>query len=194
MASGEVNYPVASNESGNTLYIKVVDINTGKPITQGVCITGNYNTSPAQHNAWGQQTCSSGPGQTVGLFTDNTGIAEWVFPYTCPSTFNLLAQTPNYADESFNISTGIITGPVNVLVSMSPGTMSNSLGQLPPICQGAWADLNQASQNAAQGGSKTGAAVGGFAETLGLYGTIAAVAVAIVVIVVVVFTHRPGGT
>ena len=38
MASGEVTYPVTSGESGNTLYIKVVDINTGKPITQGTAV------------------------------------------------------------------------------------------------------------------------------------------------------------
>ena len=184
MGSGAVAYNVTSPENGGTLYIKVIDVTTGKPITQGVCITGNYNTTPAQKNWYGQDTCTSGAGMSVGLFTDGTGVASWTFPFTCPSSLNLLAQTPNYANESVAISTGVITGPVNVIIAMSPGTMANSVGQLPPQCQGAWAGLTQGSDNFSQMITKFGNAATGFIETLGLYGAIALVAIAIVAIVI----------
>jgi hypothetical protein len=183
MTGGIVNFAVTSGEGGQTLYISVLDFATGNPITQGVCLTGQYNTSPEQKSWDGQVLCSSGEGQPMSLFTDKTGVASWGIPFTCPSQVNLLLQTPGYEDLSVTFGMGDITGPVNAQFSMAKGTMG-SLGQAPPQCLGMWADLNQASMNTTQTASAAAGQTGAFVGSLGLY---AVVGVALVAVVLIVF-------
>lgn len=197
MANGTVNNAVAPNESGDNLYILVIDQATGKPITQGVCITGTYNTSCC--NCWpsgcsGCNGCTSGVGGPVSIYTDDTGVAEWSIPYTCPGGYSLLFQTPNYQDELLQFTTGSITGPVNVQVGMSAGT-AFQLAQEPPQCLGMWADLGQTSQETSQGASKTAAAATNALSGLGLYAVIglALIVVLLIVLVAVGVVHAPGG-
>ena len=199
MANGTVNYSVTSGESGANLYILVVDNATGKPITQGVCITGTYNTQCC--NCWpsgcsGCNGCTSGSGSPVSIYTDKTGVAEWSIPFTCQGGYSLLFQTPNYQDELLQFSTGAVTGPVNVQVGMSTGT-AFQLAQEPPQCLGLWADLNQASQEGQQGVTKSASGLGSFLSGLGLYAVIGVALIAVIVIVLaatgVLSMGRAGG-
>lgn len=185
MPNGPVNEAVSPNESGNNLYILVVDNATGAPISQGVCITGTYNTQCC--NCWpsgcsGCNGCTSGNGGPVSIYTDKTGVAEWSIPFTCSGSYSLLFQTPNYQDELVQFDTGAVTGPCNVKVGMSAGK-AFQLAQEPPACIGMWADLGQTSQEAGQGVSKTASAAGNFLSGLGLYAVIGVALIAVIVIV-----------
>ena len=185
MPNGPVNNAVAPNEGGNNLYIIVVDNSSGQPISQGVCITGTYNTQCC--NCWpsgcsGCNGCTSGSGSSVSIYTDKNGLAQWSIPFTCQGGYSLLFQTPNYQDELLQFSTGAITGPVNVQVGMSTGT-AFQLAQEPPQCLGMWADMNQASQLTTQGVSKTGASVTNALSGLGLYAVIGIALIAVILIV-----------
>lgn len=185
MPNGVVNHSVTSGESGNNLFILVIDNASGQPITQGVCITGTYNTQCC--NCWpsgcsGCNGCTSGSGGPVSVYTDKTGVAEWSVPFTCASSYSLLFQTPNYQDELVQFSVGPMDGPTNVQVGMSSGT-AFTLGQEPPQCLGMWADLNQASQEAGQGASKTAHGAGNFLSGLGLYAVIGIALIAVILIV-----------
>ena len=183
MVSGEVNFNVTSGEGGNNLYIKVIDEATGDPITQGVCITGQWNAGAVPKNWLGQDECSPASGTSISLFTDKDGVAEWAFPGTCPGAFSLIAQTPNYQDELIQFNNGTISGPVNVQIAMSKGTMGQ-LAQAPPACLSLAADLGQTGYTTGGGVAGAAGSAGNFVETLGLYGAVAAIAIAIVIAVV----------
>ena len=185
MPNGVVNHSVTSGESGNNLFILVIDNASGQPITQGVCITGTYNTQCC--NCWpsgcsGCNGCTSGSGGPVSVYTDKTGVAEWSVPFTCASSYSLLFQTPNYQDELVQFSVGPMDGPTNVQVGMSAGT-AFTLGQEPPQCIGLWADLGQSSQETGQTVTKTGSSVSSALSGMGLYAVIGIALIAVVVIV-----------
>ena len=185
MPNGVVNHSVTSGESGNNLFILVIDNASGLPITQGVCITGTYNTQCC--NCWpsgcsGCNGCTSGSGGPVSVYTDKTGVAEWSVPFTCASSYSLLFQTPNYQDELVQFSVGPMDGPTNVQVGMSAGT-AFTLGQEPPQCLGLWADLGQSSQETGQTVTKTGSSVSNALSGMGLYAVIGIAIIAVVVIV-----------
>ena len=185
MVNGIVHTSVTPNENGNTLYILVVDNATGKPITQGVCITGTYNTQCC--NCWpsgcsGCNGCTSGHGGPVSIYTDHTGVASWSIPYTCVGSYSLLFQTPNYQDLLQQFDAGPVDGPINYQIGMSAGT-AFTLGQEPPQCLGMWADLNQATQEGGQGASKVAHGAGNFLSGLGLYAVIGIALIAVILIV-----------
>ena len=199
MANGVVNEAVAPHESGHNIYFLAVDNATGNPITQGVCITGTYNTQCC--NCWpsgcsGCNGCTSGSGGPVSIYTDKSGVAEWSIPFTCSASWSLLFQTPGYEDELLQIDTGPITGPTNVKVGMSAGTAFTQ-GAEPPQCLGLWADLNQAKELAGQGVTKTGGKVVKAASNIGLYAVVGIALVAVVLIVLaatgVLGGHHGGG-
>ena len=199
MTNGIVSTSVTSGESGNTLYILVVDNATGKPITQGVCITGTYNTQCC--NCWpsgcsGCNGCTSGSGSPVSTYTDKTGVAAWPIPYTCVGGYSLLFQTPGYQDELQQFSAGPVDGPINYQVGMSAGT-AFQLGQEPPQCLGLWADLGQAKETSGQTVTKTASGAGNFFSGLGLYAVIGIALIAVILIVLattgVLGKHGPVG-
>ncbi len=106
MPNGPVNEAVSPNESGNNLYILVVDNATGAPISQGVCITGTYNTQCC--NCWpsgcsGCNGCTSGNGGPVSIYTDKTGVAEWSIPFTCSGSYSLLFAKMLDFDKNLSI-------------------------------------------------------------------------------------------
>ncbi len=177
--------------SGDNLYIVLFDAASNQPITSGACITGLFSTTPAQKNWEGQDTCSSGTGADISLQTDNTGVAEYGIPYTCPMTFTLLAQAPGYEDTQFDFTTGVVTGPITYAVYMPTGTMGG-LGQAPPYCTGLQADLNQTGQTAGIGASGAAGTVAGDLGSAGWMAVIAIVAIAIVLVVILVIAHPIG--
>lgn len=190
MTSGEVNFPVSTGESGNNLYLKVVDGATGNAITQGVCVSGSYNLGPTPKNWLGQAECQPGRGTSISLLTDKTGLLEWAFPATCPSSFSLICQTPGYQDELVQFSTGIISGPVNVQVSMLKGTMGQ-LAQAPPACLALQADLNQSAYGAKSAVTGVTGGVSNFLTGMSLYVVIGLVLLAVILIVLALL-FRPG--
>lgn len=194
MTNGIVSHAVGPNESGHVLYILVVDNATGKPITQGVCITGSYNTQCC--NCWpsgcsGCNGCTSGSGGPISTYTDDSGLVAWPIPFTCSASYSLLLQTPNYQDELLQFDTGPVTGPINYQAGMSGGN-AFQLAQEPPQCLGMWADLNQSSQEGGQAASKTASGVGNFLSGLGLYAVVG-VALIVVALIVLAATGVLGG-
>ncbi len=195
MSGGVVSSAVTTGESGNNLYIIVIDEASAKPITQGVCITGSYNTTCC--NCWGGgcsgcNGCTSGSGGPVSGYTGNDGVMVFSYPFTCPASFSLLLQTPGYQDELLQFDTGPVDGPINFQAGMSTGTPFQ-LGQEPPQCLGLWADLGQTNEQTGQTVTKTGSSLTGALSGLGLYAVIglALIVVLLIILAATGIIHMP---
>jgi hypothetical protein len=105
------------------------DANTGVGIPE-VEVTSQYNTSPCPWDGffWG---CSTGDGQNIQGYTDQSGRFVWSIPYTCAGSFtNSTFAANGYATQTYgSYAFGQQPGDMQINVFMVPGKERAPPGQ-----------------------------------------------------------------